>query len=147
MKKFLLVIALLLQGAAVLGQNPAIFSNKKGAVNGYDVVAYFTDAKAVPGDAKYVADWNSVKWYFSSKEHLEAFRSEPEKYAPQFGGYCAYGTSQGYKVPTSPDAWTIVDGKLYLNYSTEVKKRWSKDRDALIEKANSNWPTLKNSTN
>ena len=68
----------------------------------------------------------------------------PEKYAPQYGGYCAYGMSEGHKAPTDPNAWTIVDEKLYLNYSLEVKENWKKDQQQRIVKANKNWPQIKN---
>ncbi len=124
-------------------QSTEVFSNKKGAVNGYDVVAYFTESKPVVGDTKYSTKWKEATWYFASKQNLEAFKANPEKYAPQYGGYCAYGTSQGHKAPTDPEAWTIVDGKLYLNYNKEVKKKWNKNQKELIEQANSEWPKIK----
>ena len=74
---------------------------------------------------------------------MEAFKSNPAKYAPQYGGYCAYGTSEGHKAPTQPDAWSIVDGKLYLNYNKDVQSDWKKKQSELIEKANRNWPKVK----
>ena len=81
-----------------------------------------------------------AKWLFSSAEHRDAFAKEPEKYAPQYGGYCAYGVSQGYAVKIEPDAWTIVNGKLYLNYDRGVQKTWEKDLPGYIAKADKNWP-------
>lgn len=83
-------------------------------------------------------------WYFASADHLLKFKADPEKYAPQFGGYCAYGMSRGYKAKTDPEAWTIVDGKLYLNYNLDVRKLWNEKQAEFIEKANTNWPTSKN---
>ncbi|HEY6900870.1 MAG TPA: YHS domain-containing (seleno)protein, partial [Puia sp.] len=82
-------------------------------------------------------------WCFSSPKNLEAFKASPEKYAPQYGGYCAYGTSQGHKAPTEVDTWTVLDGKLYFNYNQKVKAMWTKDQPALIKKADETWPTLK----
>lgn len=113
------------------------------ALNGYDVVAFFTDSQPVKGISSNYFEWNKAIWYFSTAEHLESFRSDPEKFAPQFGGYCAFGTSEGHKAPTEADTWSIVNGKLYLNYNMDVKKIWIKNKEALIEKANSNWVTLK----
>ncbi|WP_291131633.1 YHS domain-containing (seleno)protein [Flavobacterium sp. UBA7682] len=146
MKKTILLIAFVFTTLVVQAQSSEVFSNKKGAINGYDAVAYFTESKAVVGDTKYSTKWKEATWYFSSKENLTAFKANPEKYAPQFGGYCAYGTSQGHKAPTDPEAWTIVDGKLYLNYNKDVKKKWSKNQKELIEQANAEWPKIKDAT-
>ncbi|MFA6273873.1 MAG: YHS domain-containing (seleno)protein [Candidatus Paceibacterota bacterium] len=146
MKKTILLIAFVFTTLVVQGQSSEVFSNKKGAINGYDAVAYFTESKPVVGDTKFSTKWKEATWYFSSKENLAAFKANPEKYAPQFGGYCAYGTSQGHKAPTDPEAWTIVDGKLYLNYSKDVKKKWSKNQKELIEQANAEWPKIKDAT-
>ena len=118
--------------------------NSNGVIiDGYDPVAFFTDSMPVKGSANYSYNWKGADWLFASTEHLDQFKADPEKYAPQFGGYCAYGCSQGHKAPTKPETWTIVSGKLYLNYNGDVKKMWTADRDALIEKANTNWPTVK----
>ena len=129
---------------ASCGQKEAVmvFQTKYGAIDGYDPVAYFTDEMPLKGKAEYVHEWNGANWYFSSPENLESFKEYPEKFVPQFGGYCAYGTAEGHKAPTSPDAWTIVDGKLYLNYNTDVMKEWRSDQSNLIEKANENWPEV-----
>ena len=120
-----------------------VFSTADGAINGYDPVAYFKEGSPTKGDKKYVAEWNNAKWYFSSQENLNDFNSNPSKFAPQYGGFCAFGTAGGYKAPTEPDAWTIVDDKLYLNYNTDVKREWMKDQTKLIHKADSNWSTVK----
>lgn len=95
------------------------------------------------GVKSYIYTWKDADWYFSSQNNFELFKSDPENYAPQFGGFCAYGVSRNYKVKTEPDAWTVVDGKLYLNYDTSVMKTWNKDRANYIGKANLNWVTLK----
>ncbi|MBB3839687.1 YHS domain-containing protein [Runella defluvii] len=131
--------------AVSFAQEKAIFQKNGIAINGHDAVAYFTDSKAVEGSESFVFEWMGAKWLFSSSEHLEAFKANPEKYAPQFGGYCAYGVSENHKSPTDPNAWTIVDQKLYLNYSKKVKELWSKDVPTRIQKANEYWPTLNKS--
>ena len=109
----------------------------------YDVVAYFTQSAPVKGNSEFVYVWKGGKWYFANRENQEAFKASPEKYAPQYGGYCAYGTAGGYKAPTDPDAWTVSDGKLYLNYNKKVMENWRKDQANFIDKANKNWPTVK----
>ena len=83
-------------------------------------------------------------WNFSNSRNLDEFKSNPVAFAPQYGGYCAYGVADGHKAPTSPDAWTIVDGKLFLNYNKEVKVLWQKDQPGYIKQANENWVTVKN---
>jgi hypothetical protein len=142
MKQFLslLTFVLLLQNAAAQSE---IFATDKGAINGYDAVSYFNQHKPELGKKEFMFIWKDEAWYFASAENLETFKANPERYAPQFGGYCAYGMSRGYKAKTDPDAWTIVDGKLYLNYNMEVKKIWSEKQAELIEKANQNWPGVK----
>ncbi len=97
------------------------------AINGYDTVAYFTNGKPVKGSDAFTQDWNGAKWKFASKAHLDLFKASPEKYAPQYGGYCAYGVSRGYLVSVEPEQFTVVDGKLYLNYDSSVQKKWTKD--------------------
>ena len=129
--------------ASVFAQKSEVFKPSNQAIRGYDPVAYFTAGKAVKGDQKLALHWNDADWYFASKENLNSFTKNPEKYAPQYGGYCAYGLSEGHKAPTDPDAWTIVDGKLYLNYSLDVRTKWRENEKERIDKANKNWPQLK----
>lgn len=128
--------------AVSFAQDKGIFQKNGIAINGYDPVAYFTESKPIEGQEAYSWTWNDAKWLFSSSANLEAFKANPEKYVPQFGGYCAYGVSENHKSPTDPNAWTIVDQKLYLNYSKKVKELWSKDVPTRIQKANEYWPTL-----
>jgi YHS domain-containing protein len=119
--------------------------NKNGsgvAIKGYDPVAYFTDSKPVKGAAQFSHQWNGATWQFASAAHRDEFAKSPEKYAPQFGGYCAYGVSQNHTAPIDPDAWTVLDGKLYLNYSQSVKNTWSKAIPKYLEQADKNWPAL-----
>jgi YHS domain-containing protein len=119
-----------------------VYSSSGVAVNGYDVVSYFTDLKPVKGDSEHVFKWKDTEWRFSSNKNLELFKSDPEKYAPQFGGYCAFGTAEGHTAPTKPDAFTIVDDKLYLNYNTDVMRMWREKKDEYIEQGNKNWPGI-----
>ncbi len=112
------------------------------AVSGYDPVAYFTQNKPVKGSGDHEFDWNGATWRFSSAENLATFKADPEKYAPQYGGYCAWAVSQGYTASSIPEAWRIVDGKLYLNYSTEIQARWTKDVPGFIALADTNWPAV-----
>jgi YHS domain-containing protein len=112
------------------------------AVSGYDPVAYFTDGKPVEGDRAHSYDWQGATWRFASAENLEKFKADPARYAPQYGGYCAWAVSQGYTASADPQAWRVVDGKLYLNYSLDVQKTWQQDVPGNITKANANWPTV-----
>ena len=145
MKQFLILTAISVSFAMQLtAQQKPVFSKNNIAVNGYDVVAYFTQSKPVKGDEQHVVNWKETKWLFSSAAHAALFKENPEKYAPQYGGYCAYGCSRGYKAKTDPDAWSIVNGKLYLNYNLQVRDTWTKDIEHYIKKANANWPGIEN---
>ena len=97
------------------------------AILGYDPVAYFTDGKPVKGQDSLAFEWMGAKWKFASQAHLDAFKATPEKYAPQYGGYCAYGVSQDNLVSIEPDKFKVLDGKLYLNYDAGVQEKWLKD--------------------
>ena len=112
------------------------------AVQGYDPVAYFAVENATKGDPKFQYAWNGAKWLFSSQENLDKFKQNPQSYAPQFGGYCAYAVSHGHTADGDPQAWKIVNEKLYLNYNPEVKQMWEKDQDKFIEDGKKNWPNL-----
>ena len=100
-----------LVGSTVFGQLPEVFSTSKGAIDGYDPVAFFKQSKPVPGKPKFNYLWNGATWNFASKENLDLFKASPEKYAPQFGGYCAWGTAAGHKSPTQAETWTIEDNR------------------------------------
>jgi hypothetical protein len=119
-----------------------IYKNWRGiAIKGYDPVAYHKEDKPVKGSNEYELTWKDAKWRFASAEHRDLFEAEPEKYAPRYGGYCAYAVSQGYTASVDPEnAWTIFEGKLYLNYNVDVKKQWQEDIPENIKKADANWP-------
>ena len=129
--------------AAAAQQVEPVEKNPQGiAVKGYDVVAYFTANKPVMGSPSFTHNWNGATWQFSNAANRDRFAAAPEKFAPQYGGYCAYGVSQGHAVPIDPEAWKIIDGKLYLNYSKSVQKTWFEDTPKYIQDADKNWPGL-----
>lgn len=130
---------------ATFGAGPVEPINKDRnsiAIQGFDPVAYFTKGQPVKGQPALEYEWNGATWRFSSEQSREEFKKSPEQYAPQFGGYCSWAVSRGYTAKIDPDAWKIVDGKLYLNYSKGVQKQWEADIPGNIEKANKNWPGL-----
>ncbi len=141
------VLASIAGAAFLLSVGPAlageIFTKNGAAIDGTDPVAYFTQAKPVAGSPDFTAEWKGATWRFASAENLAAFQANPEKYAPQYGGFCAWAVSQGYTAKIDPDAWKIVDDKLYLNYSTGVQRRWAGDIPGNIAKADANWPDLR----
>lgn len=144
MKKFLFfAVSFLFSVVALNAQKSAVFEKSDKAIRGYDPVAYFTESKPVKGSENFVYTWNNAAWYFSSQQNLNLFKANPEKYAPQYGGYCAYGLSRGYKASTVPEAWTIDNGKLYLNYSLSVRSDWDKNRQERIKKGDAYWPQIK----
>jgi len=131
---------MLLLASAAGAQKAEVFSDGAGAIRGYDPVAYFTEGKPVKGRAQFTHQWNGAAWRFASAANRDRFAAAPEKYAPQYGGYCAFGVASGYAVKTEPDAWSVVEGKLYLNYDRNVRASWVKDTPGYIRKANENWP-------
>ena len=120
-----------------------VFAPGGKAIRGYDPVAFFNKSKPMKGSDSITYNWNNATWMFATKENKDLFLAAPEKYAPQYGGYCAYGTSEGHKAPTQVDTWSIVGGKLYFNYNKNVQKSWNKDQQALIEKGDKIWPEIK----
>lgn len=122
-----------------------IYSRENMAIEGYDTVAFFNEEKAVKGNQQYTTEWKDVTWLFSNQENLELFIKNPENYAPQFGGYCAWGMREGYKASTSPkNAWTVYENKLYLNYNKAVMKGWLEEKKKNISIAESNWVNVRN---
>lgn len=112
------------------------------AIEGTDPVAYFLEKKAVEGSSDFTHQWKGAKWRFKNAANRDAFAADPEKYAPQFGGYCSWAVSQGYTASIDPEAWTIFKGKLYLNYSKSVRNQWSQDIPGNIAKGEKNWPKV-----
>jgi hypothetical protein len=145
MKRLSGILLLMTIVFAVNAQKSEIFCTEEGAINGYDPVAFFTMHKPVQGKKDVSYKWKNAEWHFASADNKKAFVANPLKYAPQYGGYCAYGTSQGHKAPTVVETWTITNNMLYFNYNMDIKKQWSSDQKALIQKADKNWPTVKDS--
>jgi hypothetical protein len=112
------------------------------AVSGYDVVAYFNDGRPVEGRPEYATEWSGARWRFATAANRDAFVAGPTRYAPQYGGYCAYAVSKGYTASADPIVWRIVDGRLYLNYSKSVQRLWEQDIPGHIANANGNWPAV-----
>ena len=130
------------QNSPALGLEP-IYTNLMGqALREYDPVAYFKKGKAIEGQKKFQYKWKKANWYFDSQQNQEDFMQSPEKYAPQYGGYCAWAVSRGYTASIDPEAWHIHQGKLYLNYSKEVQKNWFWDIPGNIHKGDEKWPKI-----
>lgn len=121
------------------------YATENGAIDGYDPVSYFTIDQAERGSPDITTEWNGAVWRFTTTAHRDAFIEDPEKYAPQYGGFCALGMAHGGDVPTNPEAWTIWEGKLYLNMIKEVSITWRYTPDKLIERADLKWETMNSS--
>ncbi|MCV2403145.1 YHS domain-containing protein [Marinomonas sp. C2222] len=133
--------------ASVLAADVDINANSKNvAIKGYDTVAYFTMEKPVKGSKEFTATYKGATYYFASAENRDLFNADKTKYLPQYGGFCAMGVAFGQKVNIDPKAWKIVDGKLYLNNSKSVQKRWLKDVPGNIQTAEQKWPTIQHLT-
>jgi YHS domain-containing protein len=141
--KTLLAALLLSMAAAAHAAGESNLDSSGLALKGYDPVAYFTDKKPLKGKAEFTAQHEGATYRFASAANRDAFAAAPQKYAPQYGGYCAFGVASGYKAPIEPDAWTVVDGKLYLNYNQSVRSRWASDIPGFLRKAEANWPTVR----
>ena len=137
------VVFVSLLAATTLGRADTLqYVTENGAIDGYDPVAYFTENRAERGSPDITATWNGAEWRFTSAAHRDAFVANPEKYAPQYGGFCALGMAHGGDVPTDPEAWTIWEGKLYLNMIPEVSITWRYNPDILIQRANLKWQAM-----
>lgn len=121
-------------------QSARVYSNDGIAVDGTDVIAYFTEGRPVTGNAAHSVNWMGADWHFASAANRDAFAADPDAYAPQYGGYCAWAVAQGYTASTVPEAWKIVDGKLYLNFSRRIQRRWEGDIPGHIAAGDRNWP-------
>ncbi|MDE0307893.1 MAG: YHS domain protein [Albidovulum sp.] len=130
--------------ASSFAAQPEVFSRNGAAINGYDPVAYFLEEKPVKGLDEHSLTWKGAVWKFSNDENKALFEEDPDAYAPQYGGYCAYAVSKNYTAKTEPDAWTLYDGKLYLNYSKLVRALWAVDIPGNVEKGDENWPGVLN---
>ena len=125
-----------------LAAEPSVYSDGGVAIRGTDPVAYFTEGKPVEGSAEFSFEYDGATWHFASAENRDAFAADPVAYAPQYGGYCAWAVSQGYTASISPNAWSIHEGKLYLNFNRAVRARWAVGKEANIAAAGANWPSV-----
>jgi len=142
MKKLPTILLFLFVAITAFSQNhkEPVYTVDGKAIKGYDPVAYFTLRKPVKGSSNYSYEWKGSPWYFSSKKHLDLFKANPEKYAPAYGGYCAWAMKDGKRAKTNPvTSWAIHKGKLYLNYSVGIADKWSKDKDGYIKQADVFW--------
>ena len=135
----LLVVSL---ASSVFAVEPVNKSRQGVSIEGYDPVAYFVVGRPVKGNPQFRTEWNGATWWFSSEANRDKFVADPEAFAPRYGGFCAKAVSEGQTASIDPEAWEIVDGKLYLNYSLKVRDLWRKDRDDRIRRADENWPKL-----
>lgn len=137
-----LVLTTIMMSSAYAAKPIYTGGRERAAIRGYDPVAYFTESQPVKGQKEYLYNYKGAKWLFSNQENLDAFSANPDKYTPQYGGYCAYAVSTGSTASIKPEFFTIYEGKLYLNYSKSVYSKWLKKKDAYIEKADAKWPGL-----
>ncbi|WP_019015971.1 YHS domain-containing (seleno)protein [Elioraea tepidiphila] len=118
------------------------FAENGVAIRGTDPVAYFVEGRPVPGRAELALDWAGATWRFATAANRDAFAADPARYAPAYGGFCAWAVAEGYTAPIDPAAWRIVEGRLYLNYSRTIQRRWDRDIAGNIGRADANWPRL-----
>ena len=121
---------------------PPVYAEAGIAIDGSDPVAYFTEGAPVAGDPGMTYIWNGAVWQFTTAQNRDAFAANPGSFAPQFGGYCAWAVSRDYTAPTIPEAWTIYENRLYLNFSRRVQRRWERDILGNIARGEQNWPNL-----
>lgn len=141
-------LSALLAAGIALAAKPEIYVREGGviasawvyALNGYDPVSYFTESGPEQGSENFIFKWKNALWRFATRENMDKFVERPDAYAPQYGGYCAWAVAQGRTAPGDPEVWAIHNGKLYLNLNRGIKRKWDKDREGLIARADANWP-------
>lgn len=124
---------------------PTFYQNAGIAIDGADAVAFFelaSDAAPVIGVPEHAVNWNGATWHFATAANRAAFEANPEAYAPAFGGYCAYAAARGYVASTVPEAWSVVDGRLFLNYSLRIRRRWLREIPDAIGRGDANYPAI-----
>lgn len=131
-----------LAASVAQARESTVFQTDGVAINGADPVAYFTQERPVRGSFDHTFDWNGARWHFASAANRDSFATSPERYAPRFGGYCAYAASLGYLAPTLPEAWTVYEDVLYLNANLRARALWLEDVPGNIAKGEANWPGI-----
>lgn len=145
---FAVMLVVAASGSPASAQRAEIFQSGREqfgahlAVGGYDTVAYHTQRQALPGNPAFRVSWKGAEWRFATAEHRDLFAKEPEKYAPQFGGYCAFAVAYGSTAAGNPKLFTLAHGKLYLNLNESVQATWQRDQDNLIRRGEANWPKV-----
>jgi YHS domain-containing protein len=138
--RLILLFVTALTASGAIAEKPEIFADRNGAIRGYDPVAYFSQRAPVKGSDEFTFQWRGATWRFASSANRDQFAAAPEKFAPRYGGYCAYGVAKGSTPPIDPNAWSIVDGRLYLNFNLPTRTVWEKDIPGYIRQADANWP-------
>lgn len=129
-------------GVPAYAMEPETFQINGLAIRGYDPVGYFTDGAPVMGLAEHSLMYKGAMWQFASAANMATFEGDPEKYGAKFGGYCAYAASKGYLAPTVPEAWTVYEDRLYLNFNLRARELWQQDIPGNIALGESNWPAI-----
>jgi len=144
MKTWLVLTMMMVCGVGAAEAGNLVYTAwlSKTAVGGYDTVSFFREGGPVKGQKEHAFEYQGAVWLFASRENLDEFRADPARYAPQYGGHCAWAAAQNELAPGDPKYWSIIDGKLYLNYSRKVQVDWEKDIPGFIQKANQFWPEL-----
>ena len=142
-RRLVALAALFVLSAAAHAGSTVYGASQGPAIGGYDAVAYFTDGAPKEGDARDSHEWNGATWRFASAEHRDLFKADPERYAPQYGGYCAFAMSGGAFSPGAPTRWRIEDGKLYLNANVFAQTLWERNIPKRVLDADGHWPTRK----
>ncbi len=140
----LAVVAAMLSTPAAMAQKAEIYTGLFSdlALQGYDTVAYFTAGAPVRGSAEFSTEYKGAEWRFANQENLDRFLADPEAYAPQYGGYCAWAVAQGDTAKGDARHWAIVDDRLYLNFNASIQRRWDADRPGFIGEGDANWPSV-----
>lgn len=141
-KLFFFFAAALLAMNTAFAKSPEINPEGDAALQGYDVMAYWNKGEPEKGNPEIAFEYKDATWHFASVENRDKFAEDPEKYAPQYGGYCAYAAAKGSVVGVDVDAWSIHNDKLYLNYSKSVGVLWALNKDGYIAKGDANWPNI-----
>ncbi|WP_150910386.1 YHS domain-containing (seleno)protein [Marinobacter halotolerans] len=138
------VTAALLTTASAMASEPSVYTGflSNTGAGGYDTVSYFEAEEPIKGSADFTTQYQGATWRFASAENLARFKDDPGRYAPVYGGYCAWAVSQGYLAKGDPKHWSIKQGKLYLNYNQSVQDTWLQNPEEFIQKANANWPKV-----
>ena len=143
-----LLAALVLLAALALGTawsigyfaSDAVYTTQNGAIDGYDPVAYFTSGTATAGDPRITAEWRGVQWRFADESHRDLFLADPEKYAPAYGGYCAWAMGNAYTAHGDPQQFSVVNGRVFLNFDAATKAKWVVESDRLVAAGDTHWP-------